>query len=195
MYKIIQTKKATYFVKNGKTVVSFDPKYTRSTTVMAEDKILNATKIIEFDNASAWQFNLDQYQAKIVDNLPANIASYSIMPRLLPDAIGKAPFDTPFYLVVHERSYYNKDKDVISGCPPCKALLNDLDDFVGEINTPENPKLLFIAHNLLWSLPNSYTKYFEELKPFVPSLYQYSPEKNKFVFVEAANADKIKEKF
>lgn len=195
MCKIIQTKKATYFIKDGKTVVSFDDKFKRSTTVMAESKIQGATKTTEFESFDAWQFVLDQYQAKIVDNLPANIASYSIMPRLLPDAIGKAPFDTPFYLVVHERSYYNKDKDVISGCPPCKALLIDLDDFVGEINTPENPKLLFIAYNLLWSLPNSYTKYFEELKPFVPSLYQYSPDKKKFVYIEPANADKIKEKF
>ena len=195
MYKIIQTKKTTYFVRNGKTVVSFDQKYTRSTTVMAEDKIQGATKTIEFDSFDAWQLVIDQYQSKIVDTLPDNVSLFSIMPRLLPDALGKEPFDKPFYLVVHERSYYNKDKDVISGCPPCKALLNDLDDFVGEINTPENPKLLFIAHNLLWSIPNSYTKYFEELKPFVPSLYQYSPDKGKFVFVEAANGEKIKEKF
>ena len=196
MYKIIYSKKNTYFVKNGKTVVlCFDAKYNRSTTVMAEDKIQGAIKTIEFDEFSSWQFNLDQYQSRIVDSLPPSIAEYSIMPRLLPDAIGKAPFDTPFYLVVHERSYYNKDKDVISGCPPCKALLNDLDAFVGEINTPEQPKLLFLAHNLLWCMPNSYTKYFEELKPFVPSLYQYDPEKGKLVFVEPANAEKIKEKF
>lgn len=198
MYKIVKFKKNTYFIKDGKIVVSFDEKFKRSTTVIAERKVTGLgliTRTIEFDNASAWQFNLDQYQSRIVDSLPPSIAEYSIMPRLLPDTIGKAPFDTPFYVVVHERSYYNKDKDTISGCPPCKALLNDLDAFVGEINTPEQPKLLFLAHNLLWSMPNSYTKYFEELKPFVPSLYQYDPEKGKLVFVEAANAQKIKEKF
>ena len=195
MHKIIRTDRFIYFVVNGKAECYYERKkpHRLVQTILNESNVLNNPNvgIIEIPEQE-WNYQKDLCRARVVDVLPTNVQLNSIMPRLLPEYLGTAPYDKPFYLVVHERSYYNKNKDIIAGCPSCSKLLSELDDFAATANAA-GPKLLFLAYNVLFTLQD-FIQYFDTLKNFVPALYLYNAENKIFEYVSAANAADIKEK-